>query len=263
MLRSLQDLEGYKVTASDGDIGVVQNFLLEDEHWMIRYLVARTDGFFDGRNVLISPVAFGQADWATRRLHVALTRDKVKQSPSVDTNLPVSRQQERDYYRHYGSPAYWGYGGLWGVGAFPASLAAQTLNEKAEAKRSDKTDDVHLRSVAEIRGYHIQGRDEAIGHLDDLIIDDETWQVRYLVIDTKNWWFGKKVLVAPHWASSVSWNERKIHVDMTRDAIKNSPEWTPDAAVNRAYETRLYDYYGRPVYWGDSEQPAPTHNAFR
>jgi len=107
------------------------------------------------------------------------------------------------------------------------------------------------------------GTDETIGHVEDFIVDDETWQVRYLVIDTSNWWFGKKVLVAPHWAKSISWADRMVHVDMSRDAIKNSPEWNPTAGVNRKYELELYDYYGRPVYWDGPAMPAPPPPAAR
>jgi hypothetical protein len=109
-----------------------------------------------------------------------------------------------------------------------------------------------------MRGYHIEGTDAAIGHVDDFIIDDETWAVRYLVIDTRNWWLDKKVLVAPHWTSRISWAEKKVFVDLSRQAIKNSPEWNPTAPINREYEARLYDYYGRPVYWDSVHGPAGT-----
>ncbi len=262
MLRSLKSLERYTVSATDGDIGTVANFLLDDERWTIRYLVAKTDGFFDGRDVLVSPISFGQVDWAPRRIHVALTRDKVRRSPSVDADKPVSRQHERDYYRYYGYPYYWGYSGIWGMGEYPGLLAAGRWDD-APGERVEATGDVHLRSASEVRGYHVQGSDDAVGHVEDFIVDDESWQVRYLVIDTSNWWFGKRVLVAPHWASGISWEERKVYVDMSREAIKKSPEWNPNAAVNREYEARLYDYYGRPVYWSGSDLPAgiPSVNA--
>jgi hypothetical protein len=92
--------------------------------------------------------------------------------------------------------------------------------------------------------------------VDDFIVDDTTWAIRYMVIDTSNWWFGKKVLLAPHWADSVSWAERNVYVNMTRQAIKSSPEWDATAAINREYETRLYDYYGRPVSVADGGRPA-------
>src|ERR1039458_3522420 len=118
MLRSLKDLERYTVSATDGDIGTVVNFLLDDERWIVRYLVVETGGFFGGRQVLISPISFREVDWSTHRFHLALTIDKVKNSPSVDTDKPVSRQNERDYFGYYGYPYYWGDSGLWGMGAY-------------------------------------------------------------------------------------------------------------------------------------------------
>jgi len=149
------------------------------------------------------------------------------------------------------------------MGDYPGLLSIDGRN--ASSARNDdrieeRSGDAHLRSAVELRGYHIQGSDEAVGHVDDFIVDDETWEVRYLAIDTSNWWFGKKVLVAPAWAKDVSWADRKVYVDMSRRAIKESPEWDPNAPVNREYEARLYDYYGRPVYWASGEHgQTPPH----
>jgi hypothetical protein len=262
MLRSLKDLERYNVSATDGDIGSVADFLLDDERWAIRYLVVKTGSFFNERRVLVSPIFFREVDWSATRFHVALTMDKVKNSPSVDTNKPVSRQNERDYYGYFGYPYYWGSSGMWGTGNFPGTLLAREwYNPSADC--TDEPGDAHLRSVQEVRGYHIQGSDESIGHVDDFIVDDLTWAIRYLVVDTSNWWVSKKVLIAPPWATRVSWGERNVYVDMPRQAIKDSPEWNAYAAVNREYETRLYDYYGRPVYWeggvGSEVAPAARH----
>ena len=112
MLRSLNELEHYKVNATDGDIGSVVNFLLDDQRWVVRYLVVETGGLLGGHRVLISPISFSRAEWSTRSIHVALTIEKVKDSPSVDVDKPVSRQHEQDYYRYYGYPYYWGYTGI-------------------------------------------------------------------------------------------------------------------------------------------------------
>ena len=264
MLRSLNDLERYKVSATDGDIGSVVNFLLDDQRWVVRYLVVETGGLLGGHRVLISPISFRRAEWSTRSIHVALTMEKVKNSPSVDVDKPVSRQHEQDYYRYYGYPYYWGYTGIWGMGAFPGLLGAGRWNEAPVERSQAGSGDVHLRSAREVRGYHVQGSDDAIGRVDDFIVDDETWEVRYLVIDTSPWWFGKKVLIAPHWATRISWSESKVHVDLSKQKIKSSPEWDANAAVNREYETRLYDYYGRPAYWADAgrlEEPQLAHHA--
>ncbi len=262
MQRSLTDLERYEVSATDGDVGSVVNFLLDDQRWGVRYLVVETGGFLDGRRVLISPISFRQVDWSTQRFHVALTIDKVKNSPSVDVERPVSRQHERDYHRYYGYPYYWGYTGLWGMGAYPSLLAAGMWNDPTAEQSAEPSGDVHLRSARDLRGYHIHGSDEEIGHVEDFLVDDETWEVRYLVIETSNWWSGKKVLVAPHWARRISWEERKIYVDMSRQQVKNSPEWYPTLAIKREYEARLYDHYGRPVYWANGESPTEAQLAY-
>ena len=229
-----EDLERYAVSATDGDVGTVVNFLLDDERWVVRYLVVETGTFFNERRVLISPISFRRAEWSTHRFEVALTMDKIEKSPSIDTDKPVSRQHELDYHAYYGYPYYWGYSGIWAMGGYPSLLAAAQRND-SPAKNSDKSGDVHLRSAKEVRGYDIQGSDGAIGHVDDFIVDDETWEVRYLVVDTSNWWFGKKVLLAPHWANRISWDERKVFIDSSRQAIKSGPEWN----VGRRRQSRV------------------------
>jgi hypothetical protein len=257
MLRSLKDLERYTVEASDGPVGTVVNFLLDDEFWTVRYLVVDTGGFFDGRQVLISPISFLKAEWATSQFHLALTMDKVKDSPGVDADQPVSRQHELDFSNYYGYPSYWGASGVWEMSGNPALGLPGTEVEVPADVPDLSTNDVHLRSVHEVRDYHIQGSDGAIGHIHDFIVDDASWEVRYLVIDTSNWWMGRKVLISPLWASSVSWEERNVHIDMSRESIKESPEWDPAAPINREYESSLFDYYGRPVYWEGDDDNLP------
>jgi sporulation protein YlmC with PRC-barrel domain len=259
MLRSLKDLEGYAVSATDGDIGKVANFLLDDERWAIRYLVVHAGGFFSERHVLITPISFRQIDWATRRFHLALTRDKVKLSPSVDTDRPVFRQHESALFGYYGYPYYWGNPGLWGAASSPGLLAAEKIYEAPTAPEA-LSGDSHLRSAREIRGYQIRATDASAGQIEDFLIDDETWEIRYLVVDTASWWKGKKVLVAPRWTRSISWADGIVLLDLSQEAIKKSPEWNPNARINQEYEARLYDYYGQPVYWNENDRlpkPAP------
>ena len=257
MLRSLKDIERYTVSASDGNIGKVADFLLDDDDWAVRYLVVQAGGplFLNGRKVLISPISFRKADGETRDFHLALTRDKIKNGPSIDVDQPVSRQHETGLARYYGYPYYWGRAGLWGMSANPGLLAAIGRNDVPD-QPVGPLGDIHLRSATELRGYNIEGGDGAIGHIEDFIVDDVSWSIHYLVINTSNWWVGKKVLVAPQWASSIRWLERKVNVDLSRQAIKSSPEWNPGETINREYEARLYDYYGRPAYWVHGSEPA-------
>jgi sporulation protein YlmC with PRC-barrel domain len=253
MLRSLKELERYKVTATDGDIGHVVNFLLDDEHWVIRHLVVDTGGFLDGRRVLISPISFQEVDWANKRFHLALTIDTIKSCPRVNWDKPVTRQHELDYYGHHRYPHYWGSSWMWGTGNTPGLLANSQRNESQEDVPGN-SGDIHLRGANEVCGYFIQGSDEAIGHVEDFIVDDETWAIRYLVINTSNWLFGKNVLVAPHWATSVSWEERNVYVALSRQEIKDSPVWNPTDVIDRGFEARLHMHYGLPAYWADRER---------
>ena len=239
MLRSLNDLEQYSVSATDGDIGTVVNFLVDDESWTVRYLVVETgdDGFPDWRRVLISPISFRQADWPTHRFELSLTKDKIRNSPGVDRDMPISRRHEQEYCRYYDYPLYWGYSGPFVVNrGLPATRAADRPAEAPAEPAESAPGDIHLRSAEELRGYHIQGRDGAIGHVEDFLVDDDTWEVRYLVVATSNWWFGKKVLVAPRQASRISWEERKVYVELSRQQVKDSPAWHESAAP-----------YGQPV----------------
>ncbi|MEO8261528.1 MAG: PRC-barrel domain-containing protein [Pseudolysinimonas sp.] len=259
MLRSLKELDGYTVSATDGEIGRVVDFLLDDDHWTVRHLVVQTGRalFLEGHRVLISPISFRKVEWSAQRFHLALTMDRIKNSPDVDVDKPVSRQHERDYNGYYGFPLYGRHSGVWGMGAYPGLLAAGTLDD-GPAEHPDKSGDVHLRSANEVRGYHVQGTDDAIGHVEDFIVDDETWNVRYLVIDTSSWWFGKRVVLSPHWANRVNWGERKVYVDMSRQSIKDGPEWTPTMGVHREFERRIHEYYGRPEYWSGGQPSEKT-----
>jgi len=263
MLRSLKALEGYSVNATDGDIGRVVNFLVDDERWVVRYLVAEIGVGTAARHVLISPISFRDADWETHRFHLTVTNHKVTHSPEVDLAQPVSREQEAAFHRYYGYPYYWGYAGPWGVGVSPSLLAGGAGADGVPRHFDTLVPDAHLRSATELRGYHVQGTDGGIGHIDDFVVDDETWQVRYLAIDTSNWWFGKKVLISPAWATHVSSAQKDAYFGLSRQAIKESPEWNASAGVNREYETRLYDYYGRPAYWETDHAPheAPSRQS--
>ncbi len=192
MQYSVKDLKGNAIGATDGDIGKLDDFYFDDESWTIRYLVAETGNWLLNRKVLVSPFAIGKADLARERLNVTLTKKQVEESPSIDTDKPVSRQHEAYYHDYYGYPYYWNGPYLWGPTYYPQlQVAVQKRIEEQRAKR-EKAGDLHLRSINNVTGYHIEATDGAIGHVEDFIIDDETWEIRYLVVDTQNWWPGRR-----------------------------------------------------------------------
>jgi hypothetical protein len=256
MLLSLISLRKYAVAARDGDIGAVHDFLFDDEFWTVRYLVVDTGRWLPGRKVLLSPRVIGAPAWHELKAPVDLTREQVQSSPDIDTNQPVSRQRQMDLHRHYGWPFYWEGAGVWPnlvAPVPPAPVAA--LPGKAEEETEKR--DPHLRSLREITGYHIEASDGSIGHAEDLIANDTSWEIRYLVVDLHNWLPGRKVLISPEWlVGPISWAERTVKVFMTKESVRNSPEFDPGAPVNRDYEVRLCDYYGRPAYWVKPESLA-------
>jgi len=246
MQRTVSKLTGYSIGAKDGDIGKVDDLLFDDKLWTVRYLVADTAKWLPGRRVVISPMALGRAEEDGKRLPVALTKEQVENSPDVDSKN-FSRQHERSYYDYYGWPYYWVGGDVWGGATSPASLAAEKRMEMAVVEQ-ENDDETHLRGAKEVMGYYIEATDGDIGHVDDFVVDDDTWEIRYMVVDTKNWWPGEKVLVAPEWIERVSWSDSRVYVDLTREAIQSGPEFDADR-LNRDYEERLYKHYDRPGYW--------------
>ncbi len=247
MLRNVSRLKDFEIRARDGEVGTLDQFYFDDETWAIRYLIVNTGIWLSGRLVLISPIALRQVAWESMRLDVALTKKQVENSPPIDTHKPVSRQHEAAYMAYYDYPYYWA-GPNYDT-ALVIQREAQAEAEAFEARAGKESADSHLRSTDEVTGYHIEAEDGEIGHVRDFIVDDETWAIRYLEVDTRNWWPGRRVLVSPQWITSVSWPDSKVNVDLTREAIQNGPEWDESTPVTREYEHRLYDYYARSPYW--------------
>lgn len=248
MLRSLNEVVGYVLAATDGDIGRCKDFLFDDRRWTVRYMVADTGKWLPGRKVLISPAFLRQPEWSSRLFPVSLSKDEIQHAPELAEDAPVSLQHEQEVLQYYGYPFYWYGEGLWGAVPTPygMALAAGEPPERS-ADKSDDQADHHLRSAGEVKGYAISARDESIGHVEDFVLDDETWQLTYVVVDTRDWLpGGKKVLVAPDWVAGVDWAGREVSVSLTADSIRNSPPYDPLIAINREYEKRLYDFYGRP-----------------
>jgi hypothetical protein len=254
MIRSARQMHKFEVMASDGRIGAIDDIYFDDERWAIRYVVIDTGRWLPGRRVLISPLSIARTEWNDQRLLLAISREEVKHSPDIDTHQPVSRRREREYFDYYGYPYYWGHAGLWGAHAIPMLPTAQELAERraraAEAERQAvEQGDAHLRSVSAVMDYRIRATDGDLGHVEDVLFDDLSWAMRYLVVDTRNWWFGKHVLVAPEWISDISWAGRSVAVAMTRQSLKNAPPYHRAQHIDRQWELEYYQHLQQPGYW--------------
>ena len=258
MLSKAKTLKGYKLDSLDGEIGKVAEFYFDDRHWTIRYLVADTGNWLTDRQVLISPYALVAVIREEHHISIDLTKKQIEDSPSLNSDKPVSRQFEEDYYGYYGWPMYWNGPYVWGASPF----VVRDREKREKSIQGEKTWDPHLRSTHDVSGHNIQAIDGEIGHVEDFIIDDETWTIRYLIIDTGNWWSGKKVLVPPKWIERVSWSKSKVFVNLLRETIKQSPEYTEESLLTRDYETGLHRHYNRQGYWVDEpaakEKPTPA-----
>lgn len=263
MLRSMKDLEGCTIRATDDNIGHLTDFYFDDEAWVIRYFVVDTGNWLSSRKVLISPMAISHPNWAEKSLPVSITKEQVQNSPEIDTEKPVSRQHEIQYLGYYGYPFYWGGAGLWGGGIYPDMLLGYSgmmsipqaySPEAVEAYVSDEAkrhqnDDLHLRSCKEVVGYHIQATDGDIGHVQGILVDEETWAIRYLIVDTSNWWLDHEVLIPPQWIRDVIWQEATVSVNLTLQAVKDAPKFDSAAQLDREQEIEIFKHYGLPGYW--------------
>jgi uncharacterized protein YrrD len=236
---SIKKLVGYRIlaTTGGGEVGQVKEVYFDDEQWVVRYLVVDTGGWLGGRSVLISPYAVQSIDWLRRTIFVNLTRNQVQGSPGIDTDKPVSRQQEAEYHRYYGYPEYWQTATFWAWGAMPMiAIPDAQIKEEEEARRHAAARrtraDAHLRSSKVVLGYRIEAADDVTGHVEDFLFDEKTWAIRYLIVDTRNWLHGKHVLVSPSWIRAVNWSERTLSLALTRQEIERSPEYDCAGAIS-------------------------------
>lgn len=254
MLRAAGAFKGLPIAATDGDIGSVKDLYFDDLTWTIRYLVVDTGAWLPGRQVLISPLAVRGP--VTDKVTVDLTRAQVEESPPIDADKPVDRQQEEALSRYYNYRYYWEGPYRWGLLAYPGMPPVPApvpgdpvVAEMLAREREQAAGDPSLRSARAVTGYYIAAQDGDIGHVDEFLVDDRAWAIRYLVVDTRNWWPGKKVVLSPEWIKTVSWADSRVYVDLRKDEIKAAPEYDAERPFDRDYENRLFEHHARRKYW--------------
>lgn len=253
-------LTSYTIAATDGSIGSVEDVYFDDHSWTLRYIVVDTGGWLSGRRVLVTPTAVQAVDPSRQALVTNLSRAQVEASPSVDTAKPVSRQYETEYYQYYGYAPYWSGPYRWGMFPYPGAVPLSTSPAAAApapppgvteelAARERESADPYLRSARTVSGYAIQATDGSLGHVEDYLVDEREWAIRYVIVDPRNWWPGEHVLISPDWVTAIDWNESRVHVDVTKEAVRTAPPYRQDAVFDRDDESALYAHHGRPGYW--------------
>ena len=230
MLINTHHIYGSSVVATDKTAGTVRDLLFDDRTWQVRFLVVHSGRWLTGRSELLTPDVVDHADWMARQLSVRLTVDEVRQSPSADEYPPASQGREFQKSQLITWDAYW----------------TGWLDD------SEEVADPHLDSVKEVTGYHLVAGDGEIGHVADFLVDDASWTIRYLVMDTRNWLPGKHALVVPSLVESFDWSERQVRVRLSRNQLRAAPAFEVAVPVTREYEEKLCEYYGVPGYWHET-----------
>ena len=239
-------MKGYTIEARDARLGTVSDFLFEDASWMIRWLVVDTGHWLSGRKVLLPPSALGHPDPPSHRFPVKLTAQQVNNSPEIDTDRPVSRQMESHIFDYYDWDPYW-RGAMAAPFAAPLYLPRSKPLEHVRAGPQSTEGDPHLRSTAAVTGYHIHATDAQIGHVEDFLVNDAGWSIRYLVVDTSNWWPGEQILISPRAVREIDWADRSIHLNISRQRVKGGRVYDPSRMADRTNEESMLKYYRRSV----------------
>jgi hypothetical protein len=218
-------VRGAAIHATDGPIGTLEDFYFEEDRWTVRYLLVDTGRWLSGRRVLISPMSV-KGPWTMAEIPVALTREQVRNSP--EAHQPLSRAVESHILGYYGYPLYWGETGVWGTFDDPAALRMALAREggvAVEERTTSATETQNLRSTNESTGYHLHATDGEIGHVDDFLIGEVSWRIRYLLVDTSNWIGGRSVVVSTDALRGIDPNRSTLRVDLTRGQIAGSPSF--------------------------------------
>ena len=263
MLNAVSSLKGFELRAKDGELGTVSDFLFDDSTWKVRWMVVDTGPWLIGRKVLVHPSTVVSAEYETSKLNVALTKAQVESSPEIARDQPISRRMQTHLYSYYGGDPLLG-GGMFGGGLYggsingggmgaiaaplstPAYFGAAALQEAERGGTDLDEGDPHLRSIDEVTGYHVHATDGDIGHIEDILVDSESWDLRYLIVDTSNWWFGQHVLISPYAVKSVDWPDCHVRLDIPKEQVKSSPPWNPREAINNEYQRRLHNHHEWP-----------------
>jgi sporulation protein YlmC with PRC-barrel domain len=209
MLHTLSELMKYSVHTTDGEIGSVRNFLFDDITWGIRYLVVDVGRWLEHRNVVLAISTVEQPNRENKSFHVRLTKEQVRDSPDVDTEKPVSRQQEIAMEEYFGKFATWVNRNLDCGPPIPTGRKYPVHSKE----------DPHLRSARNLFGYEVRGTDGEMGRLESFILDDTTWHIGYLEVRAGKWLFDRTVLIPTRWIESVSWDNCRVNLHHSRSGL--------------------------------------------
>lgn len=242
MLRSVADLEGFVVAASDGEAGHIADVLFDDRDAAIIALAADIGSLLTGRTVLIEPTAVERVDVDKRRCFVKLDRHALKHCPDIDDDPPVHRRRERRaMLTALSLPGR--TGALWPSLGSPPPLGQPEIGLAMDAGRqqlidaidTERREDCHLRSCREIIGYDAVAKDgTAVGRIGDVLLGLDLRHLQDLVVSIERAEEEPPVavLLPVATADAYSWAGRIVRFTMSDEEIRAAPRFDREQIVS-------------------------------
>lgn len=212
-------MTSYTVLATDGEAGKIDDLYFDEKTWGTAYAAVRIGSRIGGRRVFLPPTALGKPDWEREEFPVAYSKRQVMNSPDFAICLQAFREDERRDRNESWIP-------IWmpspDVGLGIMMLVNSEGSDKRLQNSSLEEDDPHLRSANAVMGCRVHATDGTIGHVSDLLVDDSTWTVCYLVVSTSRWMPRRRVLITPQSVNTISRVEGLVYVDLTIRKLKSS-----------------------------------------
>ncbi|KGX83412.1 PRC-barrel domain-containing protein [Pontibacillus marinus] len=259
MLFPTSKLEGLRIDASDGELGKIKDIYFDDKKWTIRYVVADTRKWLPGKKVLLSPASLKEIPFDSDKIEVDLDKETIRNAPPIEDHEPVSVRNEMELSRYYGWSPYWEGEYLWGTmgypqimepGANPTMMADEKMEQEKKAEDNPAHPDHNLRSVREVAGeksgYRVFAQNQEIGHLEDFSIQQETYKLQYMVINTGSWLNEKLRILSTDWIESIDWENHIVKVDIDPGQLKNAPDYDYEHEVTRDVEEHMHQLYAKP-----------------
>ncbi len=241
-------LKSFDVVGKDEDFGSVDDALIDEKDLTIRYFTVKTGNWFSGEKMYISPASIESINVNDEVITTDITKEEAENAPRLEGRELIDRTYETNFHTHYGLNPYWTGPGVWGTSFTARELAAQQPVAMPEPEEDSKGEP-EIYKAKDIIRYEFAAQDDSFGQVEDLLIEEDSYKVRYFVIDTRKFFGGKKVLISADWVENIDWIKAQIQTNVTKEQVENSPEYLPEIPLSREMEVDLYSYYNRAPYW--------------
>lgn len=209
MLRSVKNLHFSPVLGLDGIIGDIDRFYFHEKGWSIVYFVVTGKDKFNGKTVLLPVELFQSFDWQSHELYVHVNDEQIALSPEIPDRLPEVKASELQLEKRFGWKS--------------DTLHIGKANRNDSGKKIKSWDaSGNLVSTKTLLGLMLKAEDKRIGVIDDMAVDENTWQIRFLISHPHDHIAPRRLIVYPGWIKHISWVRKKIELVKTSDELVTS-----------------------------------------